>query len=115
MPAEPAFVDIAFVRGVPTALNGVVLPLTELVASLGMLAATHGVGHIVDERLVCAAPAAVLLHAAHGELTRAATSPEVEPFSAAARLRMWISSRERAGSLRFARGSTRISAPCRRA
>jgi len=85
-PAEPAFVDIAFVRGVPTALNGVVLPLTELVASLGMLAATHGVGHIRNERLLCAAPAAVLLHAAHGELTRVATSPEEEQFSAAARV-----------------------------
>ena len=85
-PAEPAFVDIAFVRGVPTALNGVVLPLGELVASLGMLAATHGVGHIGNERLLCEAPAAVLLHAAHCELTRVATSPDVEPFSAAARL-----------------------------
>jgi argininosuccinate synthase len=85
-PAEPAYVDIAFVRGVPTALNGVVLPLTELVASLGMLAAAHGVGHIRNERLLCAAPAAVLLHTAHDELTRKATSPEVEPFSAAASL-----------------------------
>ena len=85
-PAEPAFVDIAFVRGVPTALNGVVLPLTELVASLGMLAAAHGVGHIRNQRLLCAAPAAVLLHTAHYELTRAATSPEVEAFTAAARL-----------------------------
>jgi argininosuccinate synthase len=83
-PAEPAFVDIAFVRGVPAALNGVVLPLTELVASLGMLAAAHGVGHIRNERLLCAAPAAVLLHTAHAELTREATSPDVAAFSAAA-------------------------------
>ena len=84
-PAEPAFVDIAFVAGVPTALNGVVLPLTELVASLGMLAAAHGVGYTRNDRLLCAAPAAVLLHAAHAGLTRVATSPEVQRFSAAAR------------------------------
>jgi len=85
-PAEPAFVDIVFVRGTPTALNGVVLPLTELVASLAMLATTHGVGHIRNERLLCHAPAAVLLHTAHCELTRVASSPDVEQFSAAARL-----------------------------
>jgi argininosuccinate synthase len=84
--SEPAFVDIAFVRGVPTALNGVVLPLNELVASLSMLAAAHGVGHMRNARLLCEAPAAVLLHTAHAELTRVATPPEVLQFSAAARL-----------------------------
>ena len=35
---------MSFESGVPTALNNVSLPLTELVGSLGMLAATHGVG-----------------------------------------------------------------------
>jgi argininosuccinate synthase len=84
LPDEPAVVDIAFVRGVPTALNGVSLPLTELVASLGTLAATHGVGHARTEALLCQAPAAVLLHSAHRELTRVATPPEMQEFSAAA-------------------------------
>jgi len=85
-PSEPAFVDIAFVRGVPTALNGVVLPLAELVASLAMLAAAHGVGPARNAQLLCQAPAAVLLHAAHAGLTEVAISPDVRQFSAAARL-----------------------------
>jgi argininosuccinate synthase len=80
-PAEPAFVDIAFARGVPATLNGVPLPLPELVASLGTLAAAHGVGHTRTESVVCDAPAAVLLHAAHRELTRVASTPEMEQFS----------------------------------
>jgi argininosuccinate synthase len=84
-PAEPAFVDIAFTRGSPTALNGVTMSLVELVGSLGTLAATHGVGHTRTGALACDAPAAVLLHAAHRDLTRAASTPEVEQFSAQAR------------------------------
>lgn len=68
---EAAFVDITFVRGLPTALNGVPLPLIELVASLGILTATHGIGRGGAGHLWCEAPAAVLLHAAHRELTRA--------------------------------------------
>ena len=84
-PAEPALVDVTFTRGAPTALNGVSMPLIELVGSLGTLAATHGVGHMSNERLLCDAPAAVLLHAAHRDLTRLASTAEVEEFSTAAR------------------------------
>jgi argininosuccinate synthase len=84
LPDEPAFVDISFVRGVPTTLNGVSLALTELAASLGTLAATHGVGSTRTEGLLCQAPAAVLLHAAHRELTRVATPEEMQRFSATA-------------------------------
>ncbi len=80
-PAEPATVDISFLQGVPTALNDVALPLVELIGSLGTLASTHGVGYVHGEAQVCDAPAAVLLHAAHRELTRAAVAPEVEQFS----------------------------------
>jgi argininosuccinate synthase len=83
-PDEPAFVDITFASGLPTALNGVALPLLELVASLGMLAATHGVGQARTGTLVCDAPAAVLLHAAHRDLVRAASGADVERFSASA-------------------------------
>ncbi len=73
-PREAAFVDISFSRGVPTALNGVPLPLLELVASLGTLTAAHGIGRSRAGDLWCEAPAAVLLHAAHRELTRAAST-----------------------------------------
>jgi argininosuccinate synthase len=84
-PAEPAIVDIIFTAGVPTALNGVTLPLVELVSSLGTLAAIHGVGRRSVDSLVCDAPAAVLLHHAHRDLTRAASTPELEQFSEVAR------------------------------
>jgi argininosuccinate synthase len=80
-PAEPASVDITFARGVPTALNGVTLPLLELAVSLGTLATTHGVGHARSPRLVCEAPAAVLLHAAHRELVHVAADPHLQEFS----------------------------------
>jgi len=83
-PEEPALVDISFTRGVPTALNGVALPLPELVASLGTLASAHGVGYAASDALACNAPAAVLLHAGHRELTRAASGLDVSPFAAVA-------------------------------
>jgi argininosuccinate synthase len=78
---ESAVVDITFTRGVPTALNGVVLPLAELVGSLGTLALRHGVGQTRTTGLHCEAPAAVLLHAAHRALARAAASDDLEQFS----------------------------------
>jgi len=40
--AEPAFVDLTFVRGAPTAINGVPMPMIDLIASLDMLSGTHG-------------------------------------------------------------------------
>lgn len=83
-PSEPAFVEISFVRGVPTAINGVAMPLVELVGSLGTLASMHGVGRADAHGLLCDAPAAVLLHAGHRDLTRVASSPDVERFTAAA-------------------------------
>ena len=86
-PGEPAFVDVAFSRGVPTALNGVPLPLIELVSSLGILTAAHGVGRGGAGHLWCEAPAAVLLHAAHRELTRAASKDDLRAFSEAATAR----------------------------
>ena len=53
-PDEPAYVEITFERGVPTAINGVAMPLVELIASLGTIAGAHGVGRIdmVENRLV---------------------------------------------------------------
>jgi len=76
-PAEPAYVEIEFERGTPTALNGERLPGTELISRLNRLAGQHGVGRIdhVENRLVgiksreiYEAPAAVVLHAAHRAL-----------------------------------------------
>ena len=76
-PDVPAYVEIDFVLGVPTAVNGVAMSLTELIGSLETIAGAHGVGRIdmVENRLVgiksreiYEAPAAVVLHAAHSEL-----------------------------------------------
>ena len=76
-PDEPAYLDLAFEGGVPTAANGIEMPLLELIESLETIAGAHGVGRIdmVENRLVgiksrevYEAPAAVVLHAAHKEL-----------------------------------------------
>jgi argininosuccinate synthase len=76
-PDTPAYVEIAFEQGIPTAVNGVEMSFVELVASLETIAGTHGVGRIdrlgnrsvgIASRGVYEAPAAVVLHTAHREL-----------------------------------------------
>jgi argininosuccinate synthase len=88
-PDEPAYVDLTFTRGTPTAINGVTMPLIELIGSLGTIASTHGVGRIdvVEHRVgrsrlreVGEAPAAVVLHVAHKELGKVSASRELERF-----------------------------------
>jgi argininosuccinate synthase len=89
-PDEPAYVEIAFERGLPAAINGVTMPLLELIASLGTIAGAHGVGRVdrvenrsADKKLreVYEAPAAVLLHAAHKELQKVASPKDLARFS----------------------------------
>ncbi len=76
-PDIPAYLEIGFESGTPVSVNGVAMPLTELIRSVGTIAGAHGVGRIdvVENRLVgiksreiYEAPAAVALHAAHREL-----------------------------------------------
>jgi argininosuccinate synthase len=92
-PNTPAHVEIAFEQGVPTAINGVPMALTELVESLTIIAGQHGVGRIdkienrpdgVKSRVICEAPAAVVLHAAHGALRAFVSSRELERLTRAA-------------------------------
>jgi argininosuccinate synthase len=79
-PDEPASVDIAFARGVPTAINGVAMPLLDLVGSLDILAGAHGAGRVEKVE-----PSAFLaLHAAHQELQKAAVPRDVQHASAVA-------------------------------
>ena len=75
----PAYVTIDFAQGMPTAVNGVMMPLLELIASLETIAGAHGVGRIdmmenrlvgIKSREIYEAPAAVVLHAAHREIER---------------------------------------------
>jgi argininosuccinate synthase len=86
-PDDPASVELAFDRGVPTAINGVAMPLVDLIASLAMIAGAHGVGRIdavenqlpgIKSREVCEAPAAVVLHAAHRELQKLVTARDLD-------------------------------------
>ena len=74
--SEPAAVDVAFERGVPTGINGVAMPILDLLESLGTIAAAHGVGQPKDRDLR-QAPAAIVLHAAHRALRREAAAPEL--------------------------------------
>ena len=88
-PDEAAHVEIAFERGVPTGINGVAMPLADLIVSLGTIAGAHGVGRVstVEERpggmttrVAHEAPAAVLLHAAHTKLRALATGADLDRF-----------------------------------
>ena len=85
-PGTAAYVEISFDRGVPAAINGVSMALTELIESLSIIAGQHGVGRItVTEsdvggpwwRHVYEAPAAVVLHAAHAALEASLLPPYV--------------------------------------
>jgi argininosuccinate synthase len=76
-PAEAAYVQIDFDKGVPRRINGVELSLVELITSLETIAGAHGIGRIdmVENRVtgtksreVYEAPAATALHLAHKEL-----------------------------------------------
>src|SRR5262249_56811423 len=86
-PDEPACVEVAFERGTPTAINGVAMPIVDLISSLGTIAGAHGVGRIdmVENRLVgiksreiYEAPAAVVLHTAHKELQKLVTTKDLD-------------------------------------
>jgi len=74
--SEPAAVDVAFERGSPTGINGVAMPILDLLESLGTIAAAHGVGQPKDRDLR-QAPAAIVLHSAHRALRTSAAAPEL--------------------------------------
>jgi argininosuccinate synthase len=92
-PDEPASIDISFERGVPSAINGVAMPVVELTSSLTALAGSHGVGRTSAvipaasrrSRLcrIAEAPAAVLLHRAHSELQQRVSTAPLERFGRA--------------------------------
>ncbi|MED5208018.1 MAG: argininosuccinate synthase, partial [Chloroflexota bacterium] len=76
-PDEPAYVEIHFEQGIPTAVDGENMNGVDIVNHLNTLSGTHGVGRLdhVENRLVgiksreiYECPAATLLHAAHTSL-----------------------------------------------
>lgn len=83
-PSETAHVDLSFERGIPTAINGVAMPMLEIVTSLATIGTMYGVGVTASATLECHAPAAVLLHLAHRELTLSVSDDAQRAFSTAA-------------------------------
>ncbi|MHB8508233.1 MAG: argininosuccinate synthase [Candidatus Dormibacteria bacterium] len=88
-PVRPAYVEIAFVEGLPVSLDGVEAGPVELVERLNALGGEHGVGRIdmVENRLVgiksreiYEAPAAVILTAAHQALESITLAKDVSRF-----------------------------------
>nr|MCU0256201.1 argininosuccinate synthase [Vicinamibacterales bacterium] len=86
-PDHPATLEIEFVQGLPTRVNGVAMGPVELLASLDTIAGAHGVGRIdrmmpgpsgATSRAVVEAPAAVVLTAAHREVVALAQARELE-------------------------------------
>jgi argininosuccinate synthase len=59
-PDSPAVVNLRLEQGAPCAINDVVMPLTELIDSLSLIAGRHGIGRLPGAE----APAAVVLNAA---------------------------------------------------
>jgi argininosuccinate synthase len=89
-PDQPAYVELTFERGAPTAINGVEMSMLELISSLGTIAGAHGVGRIdmvenwvvgSKSRELYEAPAAVVLHEAHKELQKMVVTREADRFS----------------------------------
>lgn len=91
-PDAPAVVEIAFERGAPTGINGVVMPPAELIESLSTIAGEHGIGRFdrvknradgTRSRVLYEAPAAAVLHQARRELDRLGSSESLNRFSPA--------------------------------
>jgi argininosuccinate synthase len=88
-PDEPAYVVIDFEQGRPVALDGERLNGVPLIEKLNRIGGAHGVGRIdhIENRLVgiksrelYEAPAAVILHGAHGELESLCLSKQAQRF-----------------------------------
>jgi len=95
-PDTPAFVDVAFDRGVPVGISGVNMPLLEIISSLETIAGAHGVGRTegieapvngIQVREICESPAATVLHLAHRALE--ITSMPADLAAAHAQVRAW--------------------------
>ncbi len=80
----PAVLDLEFSSGVPVSLNGIAMPLIELLPSLETIAGAHGLGRLdfpavpgVRPRIVEEAPAPFVLH--HAMRAMSAVVPAMWP------------------------------------
>lgn len=78
-PDKSEVVTLEFEAGIPVSLNGKKMDGVELLSALNKIAASHGVGRLdlvenrvvgIKSREIYEAPAATVLHWAHGELER---------------------------------------------
>ncbi len=78
-PGDPAYIDIEFEKGVPTAVNGIKMGPVELITYLNHVAGAHGVGRVdmmenrvigLKSREVYEVPAATTIITAHRDLER---------------------------------------------
>jgi len=74
---EAAVVEVTFTAGLPVALNGVAMPLLDLIGSLDFLAGKHGLGR----RESFETPAVAVLAAAHADLRQRVAAPELTDFT----------------------------------
>jgi argininosuccinate synthase len=88
-PDEPAYVEISFKEGIPTALDGKACAALDLVTTLNKVGGENGVGRIdhlenrligIKSREIYEAPAAVLLLQAHQALEDITLPKEVARF-----------------------------------
>jgi argininosuccinate synthase len=88
-PDKPAYVEITFESGVPTALDGKAMRPIDIIYALNDLGGKHGIGRIdhIESRLIgikshetYEAPAACLLIKAHQDLEKAVLTKDVLHF-----------------------------------
>ncbi|MFB2769637.1 argininosuccinate synthase [Pelatocladus sp. BLCC-F211] len=88
-PNEPEYIEIGFIRGIPTSLNGETKRPIELIEQLNQVAGNHGVGRIdmIENRLVgiksreiYESPAMVVLIQAHRDLESLTLTADVTHY-----------------------------------
>lgn len=88
-PDKPTEIEIDFVEGIPTQLNGIEMPFDQLISELNKIAGEHGIGRVdhVENRLigiksreVYEAPAAITLITAHKELEALTQTRDIAHF-----------------------------------
>lgn len=91
----PAMLDLEFAQGVPVSLNGIAMPLIELLPSLETIAGAHGLGRVdfaaipgVRPRIVEEAPAPFVLH--HAMKALSAVVPAMWPAVHGVRMKCFM-------------------------
>jgi len=105
-PSEPAFVELAFERGSPVAINAIPMPLLDLVGSLDIIAAAHGVGRCHGLET----PAATVLSAAHGAVEAQSANEHLSRrYADVIESGDWFTSEREALDANVARAQERVS------